>query len=417
MISDEFNHENEEENHEAAASITNDEVNADLKIDKDSEVQEENHEIAASITHDEVDADKIDQGSGDQEDVEEMSGQDDGEDGFDDDDFGDFEEATIAEPSSSSVPEKEEPQPAAFADFRRFSSQSSFDSSLASFCDILENSSLWLFDHSFDEIQLEFCDIIALLDAGNAPADIELLEPFQKALWLWSQICYIEETAALKFSWHNSLSYTKLLGSLSMSQEKAYAKSKDLPIFAQHLIGSQKILKPMSAAEAASPTTPNVTIVKSSSQEIDSLSVAPVNFDWQSSGLSNPLTSAALTTNFVAINETDFLASLEAQTSSRVNGSISVLEQDLHALGLVEDKKPSTSFNGPSNTAASAFASDITSDLVLKNSNSSDEIGTNVKRKTKPISELSQGAQELLLELPDYSYMLANVLMFPVVNR
>jgi hypothetical protein len=62
-------------------------------------------------------------------DVEEMSGQDDGEDGFDDDDFGDFEEATIAEPSSScSVPEKEEPQPAAFADFRRFSSQSSFDS-------------------------------------------------------------------------------------------------------------------------------------------------------------------------------------------------------------------------------------------------------------------------------------------------
>jgi hypothetical protein len=65
-----------------------------------------------------------------------------------------------------------------------------------------------------------------------------------------------------------------------------------LPIFAQHLIGSQKILKPMSAAEAASPTTPNVTIVKSSSQEIDSLSVAPVNFDWQSSGLSNPLTSA-----------------------------------------------------------------------------------------------------------------------------
>ena len=63
-------------------------------------------------------------------DVEEMSGQDDGEDGFDDDDFGDFEEAaTTAEPSSScSVPEKEEPQPAAFADFRRFSSQSSFDS-------------------------------------------------------------------------------------------------------------------------------------------------------------------------------------------------------------------------------------------------------------------------------------------------
>jgi hypothetical protein len=67
MISDEFNHENEEENHEVAVSITNDEVDAELKIDKDAGDQEENHEVAASITNDEVDADKIDQGSGDQE--------------------------------------------------------------------------------------------------------------------------------------------------------------------------------------------------------------------------------------------------------------------------------------------------------------------------------------------------------------
>ncbi|KAH7721628.1 Protein Y45G5AM.9 a [Aphelenchoides avenae] len=336
----------------------------------------------------------------------------------DDDDFGDFEDASpLDEPvpsTSGSVP---------------LSAQQSFDSTVA-IATLRElstgGSELW--EQALeDEERRPSCssvreeeedasptpsDLFAFFDEGKPPSETASLQTHEiDSVRLWARLCIIEEAEALKFVWNQSVAYSHFLDALRMDVAKAKASvKKEIPVFVPTPNG---VLAPMNHS-ATSTNVPNGAIANHSSSSsvstdlrsanidatVDSLSVPPVNFDWQSSGLSNPLTGSSISA-FSAVLECDFFTS---DSSSSHTDGLSILQRDLDAWGLTDGATDSTDLH--------SFTPSLALDLQSLQSKQLSEIAASKKRKSP--SELSVQARALYDALPDHSYMLSKVLMFPV---
>ncbi|KAK6108173.1 hypothetical protein QQG55_31100 [Brugia pahangi] len=249
---------------------------------------------------------------------------------------------------------------------------------------------------------------------------------------LWIAVSIIEEALALKLQWHNSLIRSCFLYSLDIDVNQTVIRNSDLPVFAQQLEESS-VLAPVSVVESCTRVTladeknslpqsnsaeflPHADIKRSSigqqapsrSITVDSLAVPPVHFDWNNSGLTNPLKAGSLNVSSASL-DLDFLVStsnkgLPANDSPTVQ-MFSTLQKDLTAFGL----------NFPDDAGNSKSEKDIPSNTQIVLDYVLNKNGD--KRKYKPVSELSLDARALHDQLPDLDYMLSNVLLFPIVDR
>jgi hypothetical protein len=166
-----------------------------------------------------------------------------GSDGeIDDDDFGDFEEATVS--NAAPIIEPEDPFPetptsstnenfgfAKFEDSPKLTPQRSFESpnlTVPSINDLISDNSFWEFDDpaasSMIEGSVDGVDYFNTFDDGKYSDEIELPNVYLNSLKLWSEICFVEDTAALKFQWNKSKLYGGMLAALNMNSLKATPK-------------------------------------------------------------------------------------------------------------------------------------------------------------------------------------------------
>ncbi|VDK73926.1 unnamed protein product [Litomosoides sigmodontis] len=232
---------------------------------------------------------------------------------------------------------------------------------------------------------------------------------------VWISVSIIEEALALKLQWHNSSIRSCFLHSLNIDMNQTLVRHSDLPVFAQQLEESA-VLAPASVAKSSTEVA--VTEEKNTSSvsqqvptrsiTVDSLAVPPVQFDWNNSGLTNPLKTGSLSVSSASL-DLDFLVSTSSKGAvsdgSPTTQVFSTLQKDLTAFGL----------NFPDDAEKSKTEKDISSstsivlDYVLNKNGDG--------RKYKPVSELSLDARALHDQLPDLDYMLSNVLLFPVIDR
>lgn len=198
----------------------------------------------------------------------------------------------------------------------------------------------------------------------------------REVLDIWPELQDIHDAYGLKHQWGGSHSNKKLLCSLGIDTRNIlFTGNKKQPVIVPMyaaglgmLEPTKEPLKPLSAAEKiasigqSSPVHPPDSIC-TSDQLQDSL--PPVQFDWSSSGLTNPLDGVD--------------PELYALTTSKVESS-----------------------------AASSRVTDAFARLM-----STAETTSTSTRKPKREENLSEEAAKVIASLPDLSFMHAKVLMFP----
>ncbi|VDO31993.1 unnamed protein product [Onchocerca flexuosa] len=260
---------------------------------------------------------------------------------------------------------------------------------------------------------------------------------------VWMAVSIIEEVLALKLQWHDSLIRSCFLHSLDVDVNQAVIRNSSLPAFAQQLEESA-VLAPVSVLESCTEATlmgeknslpqsnsaefmSHAHIEKSSvshqapsrSVTIDSLAVPPVQFDWNNSGLTNPLKTGSLSVSSASL-DLDFLISTSNKDSagdgSPTRQVFSTLQKVLFRF-LNSGSKDLTAFglSLPDDVQNSKTEKDVSSKTPIVLEYLLNKNGD--KRKYKPVSELSLDARALHDQLPDLDYMLSNVLLFPIVDR
>ncbi|XP_063774504.1 aftiphilin isoform X2 [Pseudophryne corroboree] len=198
-----------------------------------------------------------------------------------------------------------------------------------------------------------------------------------EVLDIWTELQDIHDAYGLKYQWGGSHSNKKLLCSLGIDTRNIlYTGNKKQPVIVPMyaaglgmLEPTKEPLKPLSAAEKiasiglSSPVPPDDGVC-SPDQLQESL--PPVQFDWSSSGLTNPLDGVD--------------PELYALTTSKVESS-----------------------------SASSKVTDAFARLM-----STAEATSTSARKPRRDENLSEEAAKVIASLPDLSFMHAKVLMFPV---
>ncbi|KAI1720664.1 hypothetical protein DdX_04907 [Ditylenchus destructor] len=347
---------------------------------------------------------------------------DNGDDDFDD--FGDFEEAndTCQAEASTSVMS---PLPSVSAD----------SECLQGLEDISTGSDLWTFDlpclsqdtsltdspseqlsnSLSDPGNPEMCDLFARFDLCDEEIkDFEFKDFETQSLRLWTLLCYVEETVALKFLWNKSIAYSEFLNALHIrsnamcGQINTASLTSKLPSFSA--LDDASTLNARDSTNTITHSN-NPAPVTSDWSTVDSLSVAPVEFDWRNSGLENPFTSSSTTAISACVLECDNFFSADGN-GNHYNGA-SILEQELERMGLSNGHAalPNTSNN---------LSVDL-NELIRKNiSNSTTKLATlngSQAKQYKDVNELSLEARALHDRLPDHTYMLADRLMFPLSSE
>ncbi|KAE9553602.1 hypothetical protein FO519_003197 [Halicephalobus sp. NKZ332] len=172
-------------------------------------------------------------------------------DEFEDDEFGDFEEASVSAAPlkpTMSIEEPDDPFPQSprtenqfgFAKFdeKILKSQSSFESFISSneqiksLSEVADDPALWDFEDSAADSVVEknesITDFFEHFDTGKFPEEDspDLPDFYLKALKLWSEICFVEDTPALKLQWNKTNLYSGLLSTLNMNPAKAVPREK-----------------------------------------------------------------------------------------------------------------------------------------------------------------------------------------------
>ncbi|XP_063978257.1 uncharacterized protein LOC135163051 isoform X2 [Diachasmimorpha longicaudata] len=121
----------------------------------------------------------------------------------------------------------------------------------------------------------------------RSPVDVATLIPGDDVIW--SSLKNIEETNALSYQWSNSTSNNALLGALGIDSRNILFGPRwnpNIPRFAANL--GYAPLEPMKASNAEGH--PSITSSASKSQNPSNVEEVPAaQFDWNSSGLVNPL--------------------------------------------------------------------------------------------------------------------------------
>ncbi|XP_061845167.1 aftiphilin isoform X2 [Colius striatus] len=227
------------------------------------------------------------------------------------------------------------------------------------------------------EVEEEISSLNHLLEAGEKQVTAgEALANTGELMDVWTELQDIHDAYGLKYQWGGSHSNKKLLCSLGIDTRNIlFTGNKKQPVIVPMyaaglgmLEPTKEPLKPISAAEKIAsigqtpPVSPEMnTCTSDQFQE----SLPPVQFDWSSSGLTNPLDGVD--------PELYELTTSKLETS---NASNRVTDAFARLMSTVEKASTST-------------------------------------RKPKKEEHLSEEAAKVISSLPDLTFMHAKVLMFP----
>ncbi|XP_024298252.2 aftiphilin isoform X1 [Oncorhynchus tshawytscha] len=224
---------------------------------------------------------------------------------------------------------------------------------------------------------------------------------------LWRQLLDIHEAFGLRHQWGGSHSNKTLLCSLGIDiRNILFTGQKKQPVIVPMYAASLGMLeptkepvKPISAAEMitsiaqqAPPVAP-AEIISTSPPDTAQEALPPVQFDWSSSGLTNPLDASGGS----SLLNLDFFGPVEDSGPSS-STSIPGVDPELYELTTAK-LEPS----GSGSRVADAFARLMST--MEKTSTST--------RKPRKEENLSEEALKVIAGLPDLSFMQAKVLMFP----
>ncbi|CAB1417361.1 unnamed protein product [Pleuronectes platessa] len=222
---------------------------------------------------------------------------------------------------------------------------------------------------------------------------------------VWTQLQDINEALGLRYQWGGSHGNKVLLCCLGIDTRNIlFTGQKKQPVIVPMYAASLGMLeptkepvKPVSAAEMiasiaqASPAAPEKSSCPSDSVQQDAL--PPVQFDWSSSGLTNPLDASGGS----SLLNLDFFGPVE-DSGSNSSTSIPGVDPELYELTTAKMDAGSSG-----SRMADAFARLMST--MEKTSTST--------RKPRREENLSEEAAEVISALPDLSFMTAKVLMFP----
>ncbi|XP_066282127.1 aftiphilin-like isoform X2 [Branchiostoma lanceolatum] len=249
------------------------------------------------------------------------------------------------------------------------------------------------------EVLLEL--LLDIITQQSAQAGPDSKDKKTTPLHLWDSLKDIDSTHALSFTWMHSQERERLLCSLGVD-------TRNIGM----LEPTKGPVQPVSAAEKITSLTVDEPVqLKDNSKE----SIPPAEFDWDSSGLVNPLDGlqmrdefgnvtggrSASTSGSTVLN-LDFFASIDDDlgTSSK---SPAPLDAALMGLGL--DLSPSLAPPPGSKPQSTTY------DSLLASIKTSATITTPLRKDVD--KDLSEEARGIMSRLPELSFMTAKVLMFP----
>ncbi|XP_072491511.1 aftiphilin isoform X1 [Notamacropus eugenii] len=221
---------------------------------------------------------------------------------------------------------------------------------------------------------------------------------------VWTELQDIHDAYGLRYQWGGSHSNKKLLCSLGIDTRNIlFTGNKKQPVIVPMyaaglgmLEPTKEPLKPLSAAEkiASIGQTPLISPEMSActSDQLQE-SLPPVQFDWSSSGLTNPLDASGGST----LLNLDFFGPVDDSSSSSTT-TIPGVDPELYELTTSKLETANSSIK-----VTDAFAKLMST--VEKTSTST--------RKPKREERLSEEAAKVIASLPDLTFMHAKVLMFP----
>ncbi|CDQ60542.1 unnamed protein product [Oncorhynchus mykiss] len=224
---------------------------------------------------------------------------------------------------------------------------------------------------------------------------------------LWRQLLDIHEAFGLRHQWGGSHSNKTLLCSLGIDiRNILFTGQKKQPVIVPMYAASLGMLeptkepvKPISAAEMITsiaqqvPPVAPAEIISTSPPDTAQEVLPPVQFDWSSSGLTNPLDASGGS----SLLNLDFFGPVEDSGPSS-STSIPGVDPELYELTTAK-LDPS----GSGTRVADAFARLMST--MEKTSTST--------RKPRKEENLSEETLKVIAGLPDLSFMQAKVLMFP----
>ncbi|XP_057187949.1 aftiphilin a isoform X2 [Triplophysa rosa] len=231
-------------------------------------------------------------------------------------------------------------------------------------------------------------------------------EPTNGALKdVWWQVQDVNNAFGLRYQWGGSHTNKVLLCSLGIDTRNIlFTGQKKQPVIVPMYAASLGMLeptkepvKPVSAAEmiASIAQSPSVTAeLNTCPADTNQESLPPVQFDWSSSGLTNPLDASGGS----SLLNLDFFGPVDESPSGTAT-SIPGVDPELYEL---TQAKLDTS--GGSSRVVDAFARLMST--VEKTS-------TSTRKPVQKEENLSEEAQRVIAGLPDLSFMQAKVLMFP----
>ncbi|GIY37558.1 aftiphilin [Caerostris darwini] len=291
--------------------------------------------------------------------------------------FADFE--------TQSFDQKEDSE---FADFESASFNTAFSETFQN--SLAPSSSISNQEKSVDKLSTVMNTIFPLKENDSSAADVsyvpesEVLEQCNKSRRLWEKLHEVEQAPGMRFQWGVSHSFQQLLRSVNVDYH-SILRTSSVPIFASSL----SLLEPVKG-QTNSVSHDSEDTIQSPKDPIP-----PVEFDWNSSGLINPLDSGQAASILMDLS---FLTSSESVTSSSLGNNS--FENEL--------LKPSPVPSCPENSNTNCILEELLSKNVCSIPNS---------KTAHRQSNLSEEANNVLDQLPDLSFMRAKVLMFPISSK
>ncbi|CAG2100489.1 unnamed protein product [Medioppia subpectinata] len=209
---------------------------------------------------------------------------------------------------------------------------------------------------------------------------------------LWKSLQDLESAPSLKLRWPNSHSFQLLLTSLNIDPRNILRNSS-VPVFAS---GLGLVLEPTKHLFNNNDITDeNETISESSTTS----SIPPVQFDWVSSGLTNPLDVNQKST---AAFDLDFFVTNDDVKNTKKQTNFSDIDDFLN------DK------NGNHYENVAKISDSNKTNLMQQILSSVSNTSSVTNLNTDSNQTLSAEAIQVLDELPNLSFMRAKVLMFPI---
>ncbi|MBZ3884006.1 Aftiphilin [Sciurus carolinensis] len=251
-------------------------------------------------------------------------------------------------------------------------------------------------------------DVISLkhlLETSTLPIKTrEALAENGELLDVWTELQDIHDAHGLRYQWGGSHSNKKLLCSLGIDTRNIlFTGNKKQPVIVPMyaaglgmLEPTKEPLKPLSAAEKIASIGQTTTLtpeMNTCTSDQFQESLPPVQFDWSSSGLTNPLDASGGST----LLNLDFFGPVDDSSSSS-STTIPGVDPELYELTTSKLEISTSSLK-----VTDAFARLMST--VEKTSTST--------RKPKREEHLSEEAIKVIASLPDLTFMHAKVLMFP----